>query len=80
MCYLNRVESRTGAGSVVSRWLFGWAFASPPQSGLAWLCFLFPLIEPDRRSYRIRLSEKTHVFAHGRLLVRLGKQTKPNTS
>ena len=30
------------------------------QSGLAWLCFLFPLIEPDRRSYRIRLSEKTH--------------------
>jgi hypothetical protein len=29
------------------------------QSGLAWLCFLFPLIEPDRRSYRIRLSEKT---------------------
>ena len=27
----------------------------------AWLCFLFPLIEPDRRSYRIRLSEKTHV-------------------
>jgi hypothetical protein len=38
----------------------GWAFASPPQSGLAWLCFLFPLIEPDRRSYRIRLSEKTH--------------------
>jgi hypothetical protein len=32
----------------------------PPHSGLAWLCFLFPLIEPDRRSYRIRLSEKTH--------------------
>jgi len=34
----------------------GWAFASPPQSGLAWLGFLFPLIEPDRRSYCIRLS------------------------
>ena len=46
--------------TVASRWLVGWAFASPPQSGLAWLCFLFPLIEPDRRSYRIRLSEKTH--------------------
>ena len=26
---------------VASRWLVGWAFASPPQSGLAWLCFLF---------------------------------------
>src|SRR5215831_897942 len=35
-------------------------FASSPQSGLAWLCFLFPLIEPDRRISRIRLSEKTH--------------------
>ena len=23
------------------------AFASSPQSGLAWFCFLFPLIEPD---------------------------------
>jgi hypothetical protein len=39
---------------------FGWAFASPPQSGLAWLCFLFPLIEPDRQISGIRLSEKTH--------------------
>src|SRR5215469_5916912 len=29
-----------------------------PQSGLAWLCFLFPLIEPDKRISRIRLSEK----------------------
>jgi hypothetical protein len=38
----------------------GWAFASPPQSGLAWLCFLFPLIEPDRQISRIRLSQKTH--------------------
>ena len=35
-------------------------FASSPQSGLAWLCFLFPLVEPDRRIFRIRLSEKTH--------------------
>ena len=57
---VNEVESRTGAVALASRWLVGWAFASPPQSGLAWLCFLFPLIEPDRRSYRIRLSEKTH--------------------
>ncbi len=29
-----------------------------PQSGLAWLRFLFPLIEPNRRVSRIRLSEK----------------------
>jgi hypothetical protein len=36
------------------------AFASSPQSGLAWFCFLFPLIEPDRQISRIRLSEKTH--------------------
>ena len=73
-----RVENRRSDCSLpVASWL---AFAWPPQSGLAWLCFLFPLIEPDRRVSRIRLSEKTHVFAHGRLLARLGKQTKPNTS
>jgi hypothetical protein len=42
-----RVESRTGAVAVASRWLVGWAFALRPQSRLAWLCFLFPLIEPD---------------------------------
>jgi hypothetical protein len=46
--------------TVVSRWIFGLAFAAPPQSGLAWFCFLFPLIEPDRQISRIRLSEKTH--------------------
>jgi hypothetical protein len=55
-----RVESRTGAVTVVSRWIFGLAFAAPPQSGLAWFCFLFPLIEPDWQISRIRLSEKTH--------------------
>ena len=38
-------------------------FTSSPQSGLAWLCFLFPLIEPDVRICRIRLSEKTHTSA-----------------
>src|ERR1700745_385059 len=31
---------------------------SPPRSGLTWFCFLFPLIEPERRASRIRLSEK----------------------
>ena len=37
-----RVESRTGAVTVVSRWLFDWAFAASPQSGLSWFCFLLP--------------------------------------
>jgi hypothetical protein len=46
--------------TVVSRWLIDVAFAAPPQSGLAWFCFLFPLIEPDWQISRIRLSEKTH--------------------
>ena len=55
------------------------AFASPPQSGLAWSCFLFPLIEPDRQVSRIRLSEKTHALAHGRFAVRCGNWTKPYT-
>ena len=41
-----RVESRTGAVTVASRWICDWAFASSPQSGLTWSCFLFPLIEP----------------------------------
>ena len=72
-----RVENRRIGGSLPVA--LGWAFASPPQSGLTWLCFLFPLIEPDRRLSRIRLSEKTHVLAHGRLAVRSGKQTRPNT-
>jgi hypothetical protein len=44
-----RVESRTGAVAVVSRWhAYALLSQSAPQSGLTWLCFLFPLIEPDR--------------------------------
>ena len=74
-----RVESRTGAVTVVSRWIFDVAFAAPPQSGLAWFCFLFPLIEPDWQISRIRLSEKTHAFAHGWFAVRCGNWTKPYT-
>jgi len=73
------VESRTGAVTVVSRWLVDGAFAASPQSGLAWSCFLFPLIEPDWQFSRIRLSEKTHAFAHGRLAVRCGNCTRPYT-
>jgi len=60
MMMLSLVESRTGAVALVSRWRVDCAFAPSPQSGLAWFCFLFPLIEPDRRISRIRLSEKTH--------------------
>ena len=36
----------------------GQVFTWPPQSGLTWFCFLFPLIELDRRVSRIQLSEK----------------------
>ena len=35
------------------------AFAPPPQSGLAWLRFPSPLVEPDVRISRIRLSPAT---------------------
>ena len=41
------------------------------------LRFHIPLIEPDRRISRIRLSEKTHAFAHGKLRVRLLRRTRP---
>src|SRR5215469_8089589 len=54
----SRAEKRRSDGSLPVA--IGGAFATPPQSGLTWLCFLFPLIEPDRRISRIRLSEKTH--------------------
>src|SRR6516162_9167846 len=45
---IRRVESRTGAVTVVSRWVCDSAFTSSPQSGLTWFGFLFPLIEPGR--------------------------------
>ena len=54
----SRVEKRRSDGSLPVA--IDGAFATPPQSGLTWFCFLFPLIEPDRRISRIRLSEKTH--------------------
>ena len=44
--------------TLASRWPIGQIFTWPPQSGLAWFCFLFPLIELDRRVSRIQLSEK----------------------
>jgi hypothetical protein len=72
-----RVEKRRSDFSLPVA--IGQAFAAPPQSGLTWLCFLFPLIAPDVRISRIRRSEKAHVFAHGRLAVRSVRLTKPST-
>src|SRR5262252_6379714 len=66
----SRVEKRRSSGSLPVA--IGEAFAPPPQSGLTWFWFLFPLIEPDCQISRIRLSEKTHAFAHERLAVRCG--------
>jgi hypothetical protein len=54
----SRVENRRSNGSLSV--IFDLAFARSQQSGLAWFCFLFPLIEPDKQISRIRLSEKTH--------------------
>jgi hypothetical protein len=52
-----RVENRRSGGSLPVAHITRLSPALP-QSGLAWLCFLFPLIEPNRRVSRIRLSEK----------------------
>ena len=73
----SRVENRRSNCSLPV--VFDGAFTASPQSGLAWPWFLFPLIEPDWQISRIRLSEKTHALAHGRLAVRCGNWTKPNT-
>jgi len=60
------VESTTGAVAVgvASLWprlsVRGALLATP------WLRFQSPLIEPDVQISRIRLSDKTHAFAHGR--------------
>jgi hypothetical protein len=58
---MSGVENRRSSGSlpVAFEALLS---QSAPQSGLAWLCFLFSLIEPDRRISRIRLSEKVSRF------------------
>ena len=56
----SRVENRRSGFSLPVA--VGVLSQGPPQSGLAWFYFLFPLIEPDRQISRIRLSEKTHAF------------------
>ena len=59
-----------------------WPALSSAGASLASPCSVstLPLIEPDRRISRIRLSEKTHAFAHGSCAVRCGNWTRPNTS
>jgi len=54
----SRVENRRSGFSLPVA--VGVLSHGPPQSGWAWPCFLFPLIEPDWQISRIRLSEKTH--------------------
>jgi hypothetical protein len=59
----------------------GATFAGPPESGLAWLCFLFPLIEPGAGASNASGSRrKYHEVAHGELAVRALSWTSPNTS
>ena len=52
----SRVENRRSGFSLPVT--IDCAFAPSPQSGLAWLCFLFLLIEPDMQISRILLSER----------------------
>ena len=42
--------------------------------------FHTPLVEPDWRLSRIRLSDKDYAFAHGKLPRRLSKRISPNVS
>ena len=71
------VESRCGAVAV------GWAYRFPPLSSggasLAqpWLRFHIPLIEPDRRISRIRLSDKTSRLHPRRAATKLGQAYEP---
>src|SRR6516162_10733784 len=73
----DRVESRCGAVAV------GRTYLLPPlSSGGAllvrpWLRFHIPLIEPDRRIYRIRLSDKTSRLHPRRAATKLGQAYEP---
>ncbi len=42
------------------------------------LRFHIPLVEPDVRFSRLRLSDEVYAFAHGRLRVRPSKRIRPN--
>src|SRR3954465_15452727 len=71
------VESRCGAVAVGRTYLY-----PPLSSGGAslvrpWLRFHIPLIEPDRRIYRIRLSDKTSRLHPRRAAPKLGQAYEP---
>ncbi len=59
----SRVEEGRGGGRLPVA--MAGAFAAAPQSGLPWPRFPSPLIEPDVRLSRIRLSDWLHRKAHG---------------
>ncbi len=59
----SRVEEGRGGGRLPV--VMTGAFAAAPQSGLPWPRFPSPLIEPDVRISRIRLSDWLHLKAHG---------------
>jgi hypothetical protein len=73
----DRLVARSAAGyHYRDDWAIFSAGSFPLERQLA---SLQPLIEPDWQISRIRLSEKTHAFAHGRFAVRCGNWTKPYT-
>jgi hypothetical protein len=74
-----RVESRRRSGFSLPV-AVECTFAPSPQSGLAWLCFLFPLVEPDRQIARIRLSEKTHAQLKERVTPSATSEHKPGAA
>ena len=60
------VESTTGAVAIGVASLLPRLSVRGAPLAAPWLRFQSPLIEPDMQISRIRLSDKTHAFAHGR--------------
>jgi hypothetical protein len=66
-------------GGLGSAYLFSGSFVCRCLNSLSILRFHIPLIEPDRRFSRIRLSEKAfHAFAHRTLRRNPVKRTNPS--
>ena len=65
--------------ALASRWLLTWL--SPRRLNPVWLDSVScpRSSNPDWQISRIRLSEKTHALAHGRLAIRWGNCTRPYT-
>ena len=64
--YTVSVESTTGAVAIGVASLFPHLSVRGAPLAAPWLRFQSPLIEPDMQISRIRLSDKTHAFAHGK--------------